>query len=142
MTCPLTEVNQARQQIFARSSRTFEFLPPTKAALIEHIKRTTYHTRYVWGQSLIAEQVLPSPDSWGWAMSEFGWVLFWTPLSQASEALEELVSCSCTKSCVGRCSCFKKGLCAQPDANVEEVVTVGQVVPRSKLPNKTRHLLL
>ena len=110
MTCPLTEVNQARQQIFSQSSRTFEYLPPTKAALIEHIKRATYQAGYVWGQSLMTEQVLPSPDSWGWVKSESGWVPFWTQLPRAANTLEELVSCKCTKSCAGRCSCKKKDL--------------------------------
>ena len=59
-TCPLTKVDLAREQIFAQSSRTSEYLPPTKAALIEHIKRTTYQAGYIWGQSLIAKQVLKS----------------------------------------------------------------------------------
>ena len=40
--CTLADVNKARQQIFAQSSRTFEYLPPMKAALVEHIKRTTH----------------------------------------------------------------------------------------------------
>ena len=39
----LTDVNQARQQIFAQSSRTFEYLPPTKAALVENVKER--HTK-------------------------------------------------------------------------------------------------
>ena len=56
----LTAVNQARQQIFAQSFRTFEYLPPTKAALVEHVKRTTHQPGYVWGQSIIAKQVLSS----------------------------------------------------------------------------------
>ncbi len=64
-TCPLMEVNHAHKQIFAQSSRSFEYLPPTKAALLEHIKRATYQASYVWGQSLVAEQVLSSPGSWG-----------------------------------------------------------------------------
>ena len=38
VSCTLTDVNQAHQQIFAQSSRTFEYLPATKAALIKHIK--------------------------------------------------------------------------------------------------------
>ena len=40
----LTDVNQARQQIFAQSPSTFEcmYLPPTKAALVEHVKGTTH----------------------------------------------------------------------------------------------------
>ena len=37
VTCPFTE--EAHQQIFVQPSGTFEYLPPTKAALIEHIKR-------------------------------------------------------------------------------------------------------
>ena len=65
VSCTLTAVNQARQQIFAQSSRTFEYLPPTKAALVEHVKRTTDQAGYVWGQPVIAKQVLPSPSSWG-----------------------------------------------------------------------------
>ena len=54
VSCTLTDVNQARQQIFAQSSRTFEcmHLPPTKAALVEHVKSTTHQARYVWGQSI------------------------------------------------------------------------------------------
>ena len=32
VTCPLTEVNKVRQQIFAQSSRTFEYLPPIKGS--------------------------------------------------------------------------------------------------------------
>ena len=32
VSCTLTDVNQARQKIFAQSSRTFEYLPPTKAS--------------------------------------------------------------------------------------------------------------
>ncbi len=110
ITCSSTEVNQARQNIFAQSSRTFEYLPPTKAALIEHVKRVTYQAGYVWGQSLVANQVLPSPGSWGWTHTESGWVPFWTPLPPAAKALEELVSCGCTKSCAGKCSCYKRGL--------------------------------
>ena len=73
--------------IFSQSSRTFEYLPPTKAALVEHIKRVTYQAGYVWGQSLVAEQTLPSPASWGWVESECGWVPFWTPLPRAAKAL-------------------------------------------------------
>ena len=39
VSCTLTDDNQARQQTFAQSFRTFEYLPPTKAALVEHVKR-------------------------------------------------------------------------------------------------------
>ena len=57
----LTNVNQTYQQIFAQSSHTFECLPPTKAVLVEPVKRATYQAGYVWGQCIIAKQLLPSP---------------------------------------------------------------------------------
>ena len=72
--CTLTDVNHARQQIFAQSSRTFEYLPPTKAAMVEHVKRTTHQAGYVRGQSIIAKLVLPSPSLEGWVKSETGCV--------------------------------------------------------------------
>ena len=45
--CTLTDVKQARQQIFAESPHAFEYLPPTKAALVKHVKTTTYQAGYV-----------------------------------------------------------------------------------------------
>ena len=57
----LTDVNQTDQQIFAHSSHTFDCLPPTKSVLVEPDKRTTYQAGYVWGQSIIAKQLLSSP---------------------------------------------------------------------------------
>ena len=104
VSCTLTDVNQARQKIFAQSSSTFEYLPPTKAALVERIKRTTHQAGYVWGQSIIAKQVLPSPILWGWVKSETGWVPFWTALPRASKAMNVLIICGCTTSCTERCS--------------------------------------
>ena len=107
--CTLTDVNQARQQIFAQSSRTFEYmlyLPPTKAALVEHVKRTTHQAGYAWGQSIIAKQVLPSPSLWSWVKSETGWVPSWTALPRAAKVMNVLISCGCT----GRSSCYNKGI--------------------------------
>ena len=106
----LTDVNQARQQIFAQSSRTFEYLPLTKAALVEHVKRTTHQAGYAWGQSTIAKQVLPSPSLWGWVKSEISWVKFRTALPRAAKAMHELICCGCTTSCPGRFSCYKNGI--------------------------------
>ena len=63
VTCTLTDVNQARHQIFALEIVShFRVSSPTKPALVEHVKRTTHQAGYVWGQSIIAELVLPSPS--------------------------------------------------------------------------------
>ena len=73
--CPFIEVDKARQFIFAQTSRGFDALPPTKTALIEHIKRVVLQAGYIWGQSLVAIQEQPSPRDWGWVVSDNGWML-------------------------------------------------------------------
>ena len=109
--CTLTDVNQARQQIFAQSSRTFEYLLSTKAALVEHVKRTTHQAGYVWGQSIIAKQVLPSPSLWGWVKSETGWVPFWTAIPRAAKVMDVLLAAAAPQValkslvCTARCRC-------------------------------------
>ena len=61
-------------------------IPPTRAALEQHVKRTVYQGGYVWGQSLIANPVLPSPTSWGWIKtSDDLYVPNWTILPEASK---------------------------------------------------------
>ena len=85
----------------------FRVSSPTKAASVEHVKRTTHQAGYVWGQSIIAKLVLPSPNLYGWAKSETGWVPFWTALPRAAKTMIVLISCG--RCCTGRCSCYKKG---------------------------------
>jgi len=64
-TCQLTQVNEARHHLFARRSRALENIPPTQAALKQHILRTAYQAGHVCGQSLQKEAILPSPANWG-----------------------------------------------------------------------------
>ena len=88
-------------------------------------------------QSLVAEQVLPSPSSWGWVKSESGWVPFWTPLPRAAKALEELVSCGCTKICSYRqVLMLQEGAClhSQMQMSMEEIVMGDQVLLQHQLP--------
>ena len=45
VACTLTDGKQVRHQTFAQSSRTFEYLPPTKTASVEHVKETRHTKR-------------------------------------------------------------------------------------------------
>ena len=47
-----------------QKSRTLETIPPTKAALEQHIKRASYQAR-CWSQALAQNSQLPSPSDWG-----------------------------------------------------------------------------
>ena len=65
-TCPLDDVNQARQALFAQGNRTIEHIPPTKAALEQHVRRAAYQASHVWDHTSETLQELPSPSNWGW----------------------------------------------------------------------------
>ena len=65
-TSPLKKVNEARKQLFAQGNRKVENIPPTKEALRQHVKRAVFQAGHIWGQSQIANPVIPSPADWGW----------------------------------------------------------------------------
>ena len=108
-TSESTTVNGARKQLFAQNSRTLENIPPTQAALKQHIKRTC-HQANCWNQALVKDPEIPDPSDWGWMKDTTGWQPLWTTLPEASESCHELIHCGCKKGCTGRCKCVKAGL--------------------------------
>ncbi len=103
-------VNETRKHLFAKG-RQLDNIPPTEAALREHVKRAAYQAGQVWGQSLIQMQELPSPEQYGWTKVDDKWCPFWTQLPEASKTCKELVKCGCKKSCDSkRCKCTKADL--------------------------------
>ena len=66
-TSEATEVNDARRQLFTQKYRTLENIPPTQAALKQHIKRTCYQAN-CWNQALVLDQEMPEPSDWGGQM--------------------------------------------------------------------------
>ena len=104
------KVNEARLDLFAHRRKSYEMIPPTESALIEHTKRAVYQAGHVWGQSLILEPALPSPKQWGWK-DDHSWQPNWTSLPTVAACCQELAKCGCKKrSCSGNCKCFKSGL--------------------------------
>ena len=77
------DINEARQQLFAKKGRTMDAVPPTQAALFQHIKRAAYQGGHCWGRALEVAPELPSPGDWGWA-DPSDWKPFWTTLPEAS----------------------------------------------------------
>ena len=103
------DINQARKILFCQRGRAIENIPRTKAALIEHIKRSTYQGAICWGQCLVANQQLPCPSDWGWLKGTV-WLPNWTTLPDASITCRELLKCSCKNNCQAKCRCPKAGL--------------------------------
>ena len=79
-TCPHQTVNEARQVLFAQGNKSIENIPPTQAALAQHIKRAAYQEGHAWGQALEPMQELPSPAK-NKARSEMGlaFISFYMP---------------------------------------------------------------
>ncbi|CAG2228323.1 unnamed protein product [Mytilus edulis] len=77
-------VDAARKDLFTRKGRSIENIPPSSAALHQHIKRAAYQAGFCWGQALVKLQETPSPSIWGWKRNKEGlWEPFWTSLQQA-----------------------------------------------------------
>jgi hypothetical protein len=119
-TSTASTVNEARKQLFTHKGRQFDALPPTRAALAEHVKRTVYQADHVWGQSLAPNPSLPSPQDWGWDADGGEWRPFWTTLPEITKSCQQLVKCACKGACRGRCRCRKvslscTALCKCPD---------------------------
>lgn len=109
-TSAMVEVNQARQDLFSKKSRSLENIPPTRAALEQHTMRAVFQGAYIWGQVLVKQPVLPPPSAWGWERDGKSWKPKWTTLPQAKDTCYELIHCSCKKGCKGRCKCVKANL--------------------------------
>ena len=109
-TSSSSSVNEARKQLFTRKARNFDALPPTRDSLLEHVKRTAYQAGHIWGQALVPNPPIPSPQDWGWILESGEWRPFWTTLSEITKSCEELVKCGCKKGCRGGCGCQKVSL--------------------------------
>ncbi len=115
-TSSIVTVNSVRKQLFSHGNRKLENIPPSKAALLQHVKRASFQAGHVWGQALIANPTLPSPSEWGWQKEDNDgqWTPLWTILPEASKGCRELIKFGCKKQCCGRCQCSKANLkCTQ-----------------------------
>ena len=63
--CWLTRVNEARHRLVT-SGKTLENIPPTQAALFEHLKWALLQASFYWKQATSGYQTIPSFTVWGW----------------------------------------------------------------------------
>jgi len=109
-TSKCTDTDKARRKLFARNNNV-QLIPPTKAALEEHVKRAVYQRGHVWSQILLPAPGFPPPTNWGWSKTGKGqYTSYSTTLPEAAHSCIELVYCKCKKGCVRRCTCKKAAL--------------------------------
>lgn len=103
-------INDVRQFLFIKKNRSIENIPPTKAALKQHILRCVLQAGFIWGQTLHANFTIPDPSNWGWLKKSNFWTLFWTELPEAAKSCSELIKCACKLCKDNRCGCRKVNL--------------------------------
>ena len=109
--CGAEGVNEARYRLFTTGSRLLENIPPTQAALFQHVKRALLQASFYWSQATANQQNIPDFGEWGWHKGgTASWLPLWTTLSDASMACGILLHCGCVKACRGRCKCYRAGL--------------------------------
>ena len=108
-------VDDARLELFARKQRSYEAIPPTRAALVQHIKQTkpssaAYQAGCIWSQALVCQPNAESPAEWGWKQEGDNWNIIWSALSPVAQSCQQLTRCQCKTQCRGRCKCYKFSL--------------------------------
>ena len=103
---PVRRVNNARLDLFARKQRSFDAIPPTRAALIEHTRRAVYQASCIWEQALTCGTEDISPADWGWKLKDNIWEVVWAKLPPIGESCQQLTKCGWKLDCRGRCKCF------------------------------------
>ena len=71
-TSPIKDVNTAKAHLFSSANRQIDNIPPTSAALEQHLRRAIMQC-HVWYQSFIPFQNLPDPSNWGWIKEDGTW---------------------------------------------------------------------
>lgn len=110
----ITDINILRKILFCGGDRPISTIPPTKACLVEHIKRAAFQAGQVWGRALTGEKN-PSPENWGWVLSDKKWIPKWSSVCPVWSELRDLERCGCKKMCESmRCSCRRLQLPCTP----------------------------
>ena len=106
-----TEINMARNHMFTQG-RQMDCIPPTKNALIQHIKQANYQGCFIWGNCLFPSPNIPLPSQMGWEKNADNlWQPTWMTIQEASKSCQELIKCGCKQRCGGCCKCTKAALC-------------------------------
>ena len=59
----INNVDQDRQELLTKKGRAMDDIPPTNAALVQHIKRAVYQGGHCCGKMLQVSFDMPTPDN-------------------------------------------------------------------------------
>lgn len=96
-----TDVNLFRYQLFCTRRGAVESsqLPPCQDCLFMHLVHASFQAA-IWGRSLQTQPSVPSPKHHGWTTNDEGQLdIQWMCGSPAPDAVLQLLSCKCVRSC-------------------------------------------
>ncbi|GBN96293.1 hypothetical protein AVEN_243499-1 [Araneus ventricosus] len=111
-------IDKYRYLSFVKNTRNnkrvqFSCLPPTSAAVYQHLCRVDYQVQVCLGNEL-------DPENWVWVLKDNSLDPIQTPLPPAPEKLLNTIFCNCKKGCNYKCGCKKVGLfCSQVCSNCQ-----------------------
>ena len=95
--------------MFARKQRPYQAIPPTRSALLQHVKHVAYQAGCLYSHSIMRQSETQSPADWGWAKNGDMWNVVWTKLPCIVES-QQVTKCGCKSECHGTCQCYGLGL--------------------------------
>lgn len=107
-------VDEARLDMFARKQRSYEAIPPTRAALLQHTRHAAFQAGCVWAQATQCQPEVESPADWGCQKVGEDWHVFWTANSPIAKSCKQLTKCGCKSGCCGRGKRYRLGLTCTP----------------------------
>ena len=109
--CANTDEARYKKFVSGKTTPEPQKLPPTKDALLCHLKRVTYATAMI-KKSLEATFQIPSPHEKGWFVNDDTLEIQWMLRDPAPADVLQLLTCGCKKSkCSnGSCMCRSHGL--------------------------------
>ena len=105
-----TCVNDAWLELFARKQKSYQSIPPTRAALVQHLKHSICQAGCTWSQATVCQPETLSPADWGWIKEADVWKTCWSMLPPIATSCQELTKCGCKRECHGNCKCYRFGL--------------------------------
>ena len=107
----VSNVNDARYNMFKLGKCTEESLPPNFDSLQQHILRCNYES-FIRRRCLVAIIDAGSPEGHGWQISNDGLAIIWMTIPPAPDSVLEFIHCNCNTGCGTKrsCSCVKAGL--------------------------------
>ena len=107
-TTPRSSLGEIRLEKFLKSSdNDLRKLPPSKDALIQHIKRSCYQAGFLWRES-VEDLDIPDPILWGWTIDENNnYIPLWQLIPSSIDLNTFVATCACKTGKCTSCKCAR-----------------------------------